>query len=225
MDKDLLAMGVNFSAIPDKASRQIMSRFAAKFENITSDEHGPSDNESEKWMQTLRSLDVGDILTKEDLNKVFFKREPENPPMVQFADPAFLDFLRQCKELGRGEESVDKAIATCEAAWKVLHEFDQYLEREPWKEREIERAVKSLMPHLPQDVPLDYYAFRDIARRQEEMKSKGWEWGSTLLHGVDPIYDRIDFRRVDFEDGRLQIMYVGDCVPGGYVEKEQVIVR
>eukprot|EP00960_Hanusia_phi_P012112 352995-Hanusia_phi.AAC.3 len=108
-----------------------MSRFAAKFENITSDEHGPSDNESEKWMQTLRSLDVGDILTKEDLNKVFFKvptdhcllhadqpmtqREPENPPMVQFADPAFLDFLRQCKELGRGDESVDKAIATCEA--------------------------------------------------------------------------------------------------------------
>uniref|UniRef100_A0A6U6E581 WW domain-containing protein n=1 Tax=Guillardia theta TaxID=55529 RepID=A0A6U6E581_GUITH len=221
---ELLHMGINASAIPDRASRQIMAKFAEKMENFTHEEEGLSPLEQERLMQAVRSIDLNDTLSQEDMDRIFPKGKPGLPPMIQFADPNLPEFLRRCKTWGNGDQETEAAIAKCEAGWKVLREFDEFLAREPWKQGEIEQTLRGSMPHLPQNLCLDYYLLRDLARAQEEMKMKGPDWGTSLVHGIDPIYDRLDFRRVGFEEGKQQITYVGDCVPGGFRIKEQVVL-
>ena len=40
----------------------------------------------------------------------------------------------------------------------------------------------------------------------------GAAWSHPLVFGVDPLFDRIDFR----ENQKGQVSYVGDCVRGGW---------
>ena len=65
--------GINSSAIPDRACRQIMAKFAEKLENFTHDEEGLSPLEQERLMQAVRSIDLNDTLSQEDMDRIFPK--------------------------------------------------------------------------------------------------------------------------------------------------------
>jgi hypothetical protein len=77
----------------------------------------------------------------------------------------------------------------------------------------LDAVVKHLCPPLPSQAPDGLLGMRALSGiRRFVAEEGGAAWSHPLVFGVDPLFDRIDFR----ENQKGQVAYVGDCVRGGW---------